>query len=151
MQLTRWNPARDLVNLTEEFDRFNRMIRNAFGEEPFETSLLQSSWSPAVDISEDKDNFYVNVEVPGLKKDDVKISFQDGTLSIQGEKKVEREEKDKNYHRVERGFGKFERFFRIPTNVKVDQIEAKFENGLLNITVPKAEEAKPKEIEVKIK
>ncbi len=151
MTVTRWNPARELLNLTDEFNRINRLIRNVFGtDEARETTLLQGTWSPAVDISEDRDNYYLHVELPGLKREDVKVSYEDGMLTIRGEKKSEREEKDVNYHRIERTFGQFERSFRVPSKILEDRIDARFENGVLMITLPKAEEAKPKEIEVKI-
>ncbi len=147
MTLTRWNPARDLMDIADEM---NRLVSNVFGDATRETSFFKGTWSPAVDISEDRDNFYLHVELPGLKKDDVKISYEDGILTIRGEKKNMREEKDVNYHRLERSFGQFERSFRVPNRIVEDKIAARFENGVLTITLPKAEEAKPKEIEVKI-
>ncbi|RMD92824.1 MAG: Hsp20/alpha crystallin family protein [Calditrichaeota bacterium] len=147
MTLTRWNPARDLLDVAEEMNHF---MNNLFGDTARETSFYKGTWTPAVDISEDKDNFYLNVELPGMKKEDVKVSYEDGILTIKGEKKSEREEKDVNFHRVERTFGMFERSFRVPNKIVEDKIDAKFENGVLTITLPKAEEAKPKEIEVKV-
>lgn len=147
MTLTRWSPARELLEMADEM---NRLMSNVFGDVTRETSFFKGTWSPAVDISEDKDNFYLHVELPGLKKDDVKVSYEDGILTIRGEKKAEREDKDVNYHRIERSFGMFERSFRVPTRIKEDNIEARFENGVLTITLPKAEEVKPKEIAVKV-
>ena len=147
MTLTRWNPARELLDIADEMQR---LVSNVFGDVTRETSFFKGSWTPAVDISEDKDNFYLHVELPGLKKDDVKVSYEDGILTIRGEKKDVREDKDVNFHRVERSFGMFERSFRVPNRILEDKIDAKFENGVLTITLPKAEEAKPKEIEVKI-
>ncbi len=151
MTVTRWSPARDLMNLTEEFNRINRLIRNVFGtDETAERPLLKTSWMPPVDIIEDKDNYYLFVELPGLKRDDVKVDYEDGVLTIRGEKKSQREEKDRTYHRLERTFGQFERSFRVPSRIKEDQIDARFENGVLKITLPKVEEVKPREIEIKI-
>jgi len=147
MTLTRWNPARDLLGIADEM---NRLVDSVLRTDTREASLFKGTWTPAVDISEDKDNFYLHVELPGMKKEDVKVKFEEGLLTITGEKKTEREEKDVNYHRVERSYGKFERSFRVPTQVMNDKIEAKFENGVLQITLPKAEEVKPKEIEVKV-
>lgn len=147
MTLTRWNPARDLLGIADEM---NRLVDSVLRTDTREASLFKGTWTPAVDISEDKDNFYLHVELPGMKKEDVKVKFEEGLLTITGEKKTEREEKDVNYHRVERSYGKFERSFRVPTQVMNDKIEAKFEDGVLQITLPKAEEVKPKEIEVKV-
>ena len=148
MTLTRWNPTRDLLNLNEEM---NRLVQNVFPGETRETSLFKGSWNPAVDISEDDDNFFLNVELPGLTKDDVKVKYEEGVLTITGEKKAEKEDKDRNYHRIERSYGKFERSFRITSQILADKINADFSNGVLSITLPKADEVKPKEIEVKIK
>ncbi|MFQ5864259.1 MAG: Hsp20/alpha crystallin family protein [bacterium] len=146
--LTRRSPTRDFLNLADEMNRF---VRDFFGDDTRETSLFKGTWSPKVDISEDNDNFYLHVELPGIKREDVKVSYEDGLLTITGEKKAEKEEKDLNFHRVERAFGKFERSFRMPTNIINDKIDAQFQNGVLSIILPKAEEAKPKEIEVKVK
>lgn len=148
MYLTRWNPTRDLLDITDEM---NRLVKNVFDSDTRETSLFKGTWNPAVDISEDKDNFYLHVELPGLTKEDVKVKYEEGLLSVTGEKKAEKEEKDVNYHRVERSYGKFERSFRVPSRIVNENIDADFSNGVLTVTLPKAEEIKPKEIEVKIK
>jgi HSP20 family protein len=149
MAITRWSPARDLFNISEEM---NRLVGNVFGPEGTrETSLFKGAWSPAVDISEDNDNFYLNIELPGMKKDDVKVKYEEGMLTVMGEKKSRTEEKEVNYHRVERHYGKFERSFRITSQVLADKISADFSDGVLSIALPKAEEVKPKEIDVKIK
>jgi len=148
MYLSRWNPTCDLLTLTDEM---NRLADTVFRDSARETSLFKGAWSPAVDISEDDDNFYLQVELAGMKRDDVKIRYEEGLLTVTGEKKSEKEEKDVNYHRVERSFGKFERSFRVPTRIVSEKIDANFTNGVLTITLPKAEEVKPKEIEVRIK
>jgi HSP20 family protein len=148
MYLTRWSPARDLIGIADEM---NRLVDTVFKGDARETSLYKGAWSPAVDISEDKDNFYLQVELPGMKRDDVKVRYEEGLLTITGEKKSEKEEKGINYHRVERSYGQFERSFRVPNRIISEKINADFSDGLLTITLPKAEEIKPKEIEVKIK
>ncbi|NIV91844.1 Hsp20 family protein [candidate division KSB1 bacterium] len=148
MTLTRWNPARDFLGIADEM---NRLVNNVFRDDARETSLYRGSWAPVVDISEDNDNFYLHVELPGMKREDVKVRYEEGLLTIIGEKKAEKEEKDVNYHRVERSFGKFERSFRVPSRIINEKIDASFENGVLTVTLPKAEEVKPKEIDVKIK
>jgi len=128
----------------------NRMFSTLFDRDLFETSLRSSAWAPAVDISETADSYEVTAELPGLTKDDVKISYESGVVSIRGEKKQEKEEKGKNYHRMERSYGAFERSFSLPTHVDVNKIEAKFKDGVLTLHLPKAEDARPKEIPIKI-
>jgi HSP20 family protein len=144
MTLVKWNPSRNLLNwgdnLFEDFFNSDRLL-----------SLNREGWYPAVDISEDDDGYHVQMELPGLTKEDVKISFKDDVLHISGEKKVEEKEEKKNYHRYERRYGKFERAFRLHSDVIVDKIDANFKNGVLIVELPKAEIAKPKEIEVKVK
>lgn len=146
--LTRWTPTRDLLNIAEDM---NRLVSSIFGDGGMrEASLFQGTWSPAVDISEDNDNYYVAVELPGLSKEDIKVRFEDGFLTVSGERKSQHERKDVNFHRVERSYGRFERSFRVPAQILADKIDAHFDKGVLTITLPKAEEAKAKEIEVKI-
>ncbi len=146
MSIVRWAPREksvfhDLMNMQSEM---NRLFTNFWNDEPSITN-----WSPSVDIAEGKDEFTVKVELPGIDKKDVKVTVQDNVLMIQGEKKQESETKEKNYHRVERSFGSFARSFRLPSLVKADKIEAQYKDGILSITLPKSEEAKAKEIEVK--
>lgn len=150
MTLMRWNPIRDLA--TEIFDlqkEINRMFDRFFrGFEDEEIRVV--SWSPRVDISETNDEYIVRAEIPGVSKDDVKITIKDDILTISGEKKQEKETKGENFHRVERVYGSFSRSFVLPGSVKVDKVEAKFKDGVLTIKLPKVEEAKPKEIEIKV-
>ena len=103
-----------------------------------------------MDISENDDEFVVRAELPGMRKEDVNVTFVNGALKIEGERKHEKEDQKTNYHRVERAYGKFCRVFQIPDEVKSDKISADFKDGLLNIRLPKAEEVKPKAIDVKI-
>ncbi len=147
MSIVRWSPIRDMLNMQADM---NRMFSTLFDRDLFETSLRSSAWDPAVDISESADSYEVTAELPGLSKDDVKISYEGGVVSIRGEKKQEKEDKSKNYHRIERSYGAFERSFRLPTHVDVNKIEAKFKDGVLTLHLPKAEEARPKEIPIKI-
>lgn len=147
MTLTRWTPTRDFLGIAEDM---NRLVKTMFDDDTPETTYMKGSWTPAVDISEDDNNFYLTVDLPGMVKDEVKVRFEDGLLSITGEKKAETEEKKLNYHRVERSYGRFERSFRVPSRISANKIDAKFDKGVLTVTLPKAEEAKPKEIEVKI-
>ena len=154
MTLVKWNPARELLNVEREFNKLFNSLENRFGlsessseDEEYENAV----WMPLTDISENKDNFVMHLDLPGVKKEDVKISYTDGQLSISGERKQEKESGDSKYHRVERAFGKYYRSFTMPSKIREDKIEAEFKDGQLIITVPKAEEAKPKEIPIKIK
>jgi HSP20 family protein len=127
----------------------NRMVDSAlswpFGEE----ATLNSSWTPACDIFEDKDGIKIVAEVPGLRPEDVKISLENNTLTIRGEKKQVAEEKTERVHRYERSYGAFERSFALPSTVDAEKVAADYDNGLLTITLPTAERAKPREIAVR--
>jgi len=147
MSIVRWRPFRDLVSIQDEM---NRLFDDFFGRPLARTEWTEGVWSPTVDISEDKDNVIIRAEMPGTKKEDVNISIQDNVLTLKGEKKQEKEEKDKNYHRVERSYGSFCRSFQLPTSVKTDKIKANYRDGVLNITLPKTEEVKPKQIPISI-
>jgi HSP20 family protein len=134
------------------FDRFNR----SYGRLPAtqgdvgQQALAIADWAPTVDISETDTEFLIKVELPGVRKDDVKVSIHEGVLTIQGERKMEREEKGKKYHRVERAYGRFARSFVLPENVDQESVGADHKDGLLNVSLGKVEEAKPRSIEVKV-
>ena len=149
MTLVRWRPFRDVTNIQEEMNRMmDRFITpDIFNESEF---MYPSNWHFNVDIAENKDEFEVSAELPGLKKDEIHISFKEGALIIEGERKEEGEEKDKNFHRTERRYGKFCRTFNLGNRVKVDAIDASYKDGVLKVRLPKVEEVKPKEIPVKI-
>jgi HSP20 family protein len=154
MALVRWNPARELTAWPSGLFGLQREMNNMFdsffrGSQDEDTSL--SAWAPAVDIAEHDDAYTVKMELPGVNKDEVKITLESNILTIRGEKKHEKDTKKENYHRIERIYGSFERSFTLPTTVKSDKIDAAYNNGVLQITLPKAEEAKPKQIEVKAK
>ena len=151
MTLIRWTPIRDLA--TEIFDlqrEINRMFDRFFRGFEEEEELKLMKWSPRVDISETDDEYIVRADVPGVSKDDIKITIKDNVLTISGEKKQEKETKNENFHRIERVYGSFTRTFTLPGAVKVDKVEARFKDGVLTIKLPKVEEAKAKEIEVKV-
>lgn len=154
MTLVRFNPVRDMLDIEREFNKMFNSFESRFGitknnddNEEYENAV----WMPLTDVYEDKDNFKMKIDLPGIKKEDVKISYSNGKLSISGERVEEEENKDAKCHRIERTFGKYYRSFNLPENVQADKIDAKFNDGQLSITIPKAEEAKPKEIEVKVK
>ncbi len=135
----------------DEFSKFDSMIDKFFRGGVVDDGTFFSSYTPAVNVAENENTYVVDVELPGISKDEVKITMHENVLTIEGEKKAEREEKGKNYHRVERSFGKFQRSFTLPKNVKSDAIEAEFTNGVLSVSIPKAEEVKAKQIEVKVR
>jgi HSP20 family protein len=161
MAIVRFNPATDLFNLQREMNRlfgdFVPSVRK--DQDEFESAV----WRPMVDVHEDENSYVVDAELPGLKKEDVKINFQDGVLTIAGERKYEREQggqpengggvkvetkKSASVHRMERLYGKFYRSFSFPTQVNPDGINAKFSDGVLTVTVPKAEQVKPRQIQI---
>ncbi|MFH1196651.1 MAG: Hsp20/alpha crystallin family protein [bacterium] len=154
MTLVRFNPVRDLVNIEREFNKMFHQFENRFGmsrskevDEAYENAV----WSPLADISEDKDKYMLQLDLPGVTKEDLKLTIKDGQLCVSGERKYEKETKEKQFHRVERTFGKYYRSFTLPESVKEDKIEAEFKDGQLHINIPKSEEAKPKELEIKVK
>jgi len=144
MTLVKWNPTGNMLNWREN------LLEDFFKNDRFQTPYREN-WYPVVDVNEDDDGYHFQIELPGLTKEDVKISFKDDVLLVSGEKKAGQKEEKKNYHYNERRFGKFERAFRISSDVIVDKIDASFNDGVLMIDLPKAEIAKPKEIEVKVK
>jgi len=155
MSLVRWNPARDLATWPSDLfgvqREMNRLFDNFFRGTDRGDDAALTAWSPAVDIAEHDSEYLVNVELPGVTKEDVKITLESNILTVHGEKKQEKETKKENYHRVERSYGSFQRSFALPSTVKSEKIDAAFNNGVLSIRLPKAEEAKPKQIEVKVK
>lgn len=150
MTLVRWRPTTDLLPLVSNMQREIHQLFDSF----FRGDLRDESsycLQPAVDIIESDDAYEIEAEMPGMTKDDIKVTIEGNVLTIRGEKKQEKTEKGKNYHRTERSFGTFVRSFTIPDSVKTDKIEAKHENGIITITLPKQEEVKPKPVDVKIK
>jgi HSP20 family protein len=131
-------------------DEMNRLFDDFFGGTPARTEWAEGVWSPTIDVSETKDKVMVEADLPGLKKEDVKISVQDDSLIIKGEKRQEKEEKEADYHRVERSYGSFFRSIPLPTPVKKEKVKANYKDGVLKITMPKSEEVKPKEIPISI-
>jgi HSP20 family protein len=129
----------------------NNKLALLYGGVQDDGSFGLSYWTPAVDIVEHANEYVVKVELPGLSKEDVKITLESNVLTIRGEKKQANETKDKNFHRIERAYGLFQRSFSMPMAVNSEKIDAVYQDGILTITLPKAEEAKPKQIEVKVK
>ena len=150
MTLIRWSPRRDLMQFPG-FPEFGDLWDNFFSLRRTGGDMENYRWAPRVNVEENDDAFELTAEVPGMKKEDINIDIRDRTLTIRGEKKIEEEKKDKNYHVCERCYGEFTRTFTLPDNVDIEKIDAKYDQGILMLTIPKREEAKPKEIEVTVK
>lgn len=148
MELVPWRPfGGELSPFRREMDRlWDRFL----SETPF-SRVLREEWVPSMDVSETKDNFVVKAELPGLEAKDVNVTISGDLLTIKGEKKKEEEEKDEQSYCAERYYGSFQRVFRLPTSVQADKVEATFDKGVLKVSIPKVEEAKKKEIDIKVK
>lgn len=148
MTLVRWDPFRELEDMSYRLNRmFNRpSLPQANGKE----TMIVADWAPSVDVSETEGEYQIKAEIPDVKKEDVKVTLEDGVLTIQGERKQEKEEKGKKYHRIERSYGSFVRSFTLPDLVDEEKVKAEFRDGVLNLQLPKSEKVKPKSIEVKV-
>lgn len=144
--LTTWPSFGRLSNLRDEIDRLFEVPLSELAH----TSQLLSGWTPALDLYEDKDNLYVKIELPGMKKEEIDISLHDGCLSISGERKSETKHAEAELYRAERFFGRFQRTVTLPTPVASDKARAQYKDGILTVTLPKTEEAKPKHIDVNV-
>ena len=159
MTLIRWAPLNELSpwhsmdDLALEFTHMQREIDRIFDRvrTGAKDDGQSSFWIPPVDIVERENDYFVRVELPGVNKSDVKITAKNDVLTIKGEKKMEVEKKEDNFHRIERSYGTFQRSFTLPSSVMSDKIEASYNDGILTISLPKSEETKPREIEVKVK
>jgi HSP20 family protein len=139
------------MNPFEEIrEEMNRLFGGFLGRAPMRTTAEEGCiLYPAVDVEDEADKYVLKAELPGLKKDDLKVTVSDGSIVLSGEKKAEHEEKHTGFHRYERCYGKFQRAFMLPTQVDANKIKANFKDGILEIDIPKSAEAKPKEIEIK--
>jgi HSP20 family protein len=148
MAIERWNPFRDIFTLQDRMnDLFSSTLRGC-GEEG--VPATRAGWAPSVDICEDGNNLYLEAELPGMTQKDINVKLENSTLTIQGERKWEKEDKKENYHRVERAYGSFMRSFTVPTSVDGEKVQASYRDGILKVTMPKRPESKPREISVKI-
>jgi HSP20 family protein len=146
---TRWDPFKEMEEISERFNRlFGRFlpVRRESGRE----ALTVADWVPTVDISEDDKEYVIKAEIPEVDKKDVKVTLQDGVLTVQGERKQEKEEKGKKFHRIERSYGKFVRSFTLPEEIAEEKLKAEFKDGMLFVHLPKSERAKSRAIEVKV-
>jgi HSP20 family protein len=152
MAIVRWEPFRDLLSLQ---DRMNRLFHESYrgaapGAANEEDWALGGSWAPAVDIYEQEGNIVLKAELPGIDSKDVDIRLENNVLTLRGERKLDEEVKRDNYHRVERAYGTFTRSFTLPTVVDQEKIKAEYKDGVLRVTLPKREEAKPKQISIAV-
>ena len=145
MAVIRWDPFRDMNTLQDRMNNlFEEVNRGSGSDEP-----STATWSPAVDIFETYDEIVVQVEVPGLLREDIELNLDNNVLSLKGNRKLDKESADENYHRIERSYGSFSRSFSIPTMIKEDDIKADYKDGVLSIALPKTERARPKEIKIR--
>lgn len=144
----RWDPFKELEEISDRFNRiFGRLPARREGDRE---AMTVADWVPTVDITEDDKEYLIKAEIPEVDKKDVKVTVQDGVLTLTGERKQEREEKGKKFHRIERSYGSFVRSFTLPDDVSEEKLKAEFKDGMLLVHLPKAEKPKPKAIEVKV-
>ena len=150
MAIVRWDPFRDLMTIQERMNRlFDQTLSKTRVDD--EEGLTASTWSPAVDIFETADSIVLKAELPGVSRENIDIQVRDNTLTLKGERKFEREVKDENYLRIERSYGAFQRGFSLPAVIQQDKIKATFKDGVLEVSMPKAEVAKPKQVKIEVK
>jgi HSP20 family protein len=146
MALVPWKPFDELTSFRREMDR---LWDRFFSERPA-LDMLEKGWEPTMDITETKSDLIVKAELPGIDPKEIDISLTGDTLTIKGEKQQEKEEKEENYYRIERSYGIFSRTIKLPVTVQNDKIKASYQHGVLKITLPKSEEAKQKQIKIKV-
>jgi HSP20 family protein len=146
--MTRWNPFKDLEEMEKRLSTY--VGRPALRTEAGKEAMTVAEWSPPVDITEDDKEYVIKAELPEMKKEDIKLSVEDNVMSISGERKYEKEEKGKKYHRIERTYGRFMRRFTLPDTADGSTVSAEYKDGVLNVRLSKSENAKPKSIEVKV-
>jgi HSP20 family protein len=146
MAIVRWEPFREFTTLQNEMNRLFNTVFDA--PAPGNGGSTMRRWMPAMDLVETEDNFVLRADLPGMKEDDVKIEFEDGTLTVSGERKAEHESKNEGYYRVERAFGSFSRSLTLPQGIDPEAVTASFNNGVLEVRIPKPEQRKPRRIEI---
>ena len=146
--MTRWDPFQELNWWSDRLNRILGPQTTRTGRPENDEGLTYGSWMPPVDIVEGKDRIKLNVELPGFKEDQVNLTVENGMLTIKGERKFEKDDREENYHRVERSYGTFVRSFTLPTSIDQSRIQADFSDGILHVEMPKREETKPKQIPI---
>lgn len=150
MSVVRWDPFRELEEMSERLNRVFGRTAPARTAEGGKDAITVFDWAPRVDIVETPEEYQIKAELPEVKSEDVKVTVENGVLRIQGERKQEKEDKGKKYHRIERSYGSFLRTFGLPDDVEEAAVRAEFKDGILNVRLHKAAKAKPKAIEVKV-
>jgi HSP20 family protein len=148
--LTRWEPFREFSTMQDRMNRMNRLFRESYSPEGPEDALASTSFAPPVDIYEDEHTIALKLEVPGIDEKDIDVRIEGNTLTVHGERKIEKEEKEENFRRVERQYGSFTRSFTLPSSVDTGQVSADYDRGVLKINLAKKAEAKPKQIKVNV-
>jgi HSP20 family protein len=148
--LTRWEPLREFSTMQDRMNRMNRLFRESYSPQEPEEALTTTSFAPPVDIYEDEHNITLKLEVPGIDEKDIDVRIDNNTLTVHGERKIEKEEKEENFRRVERRYGSFTRSFTLPSSVDPAQVSADYNRGVLKIKLAKKAEAKPKQIKVNV-
>ena len=148
--MTGWDSLRELSAMQDRMNRMNRLIRESYSPEVPEEALTTTTLAPPVDIYEDEHNIILKIEVPGIDEKDIDVRIQNNTLTVHGERKLDKDEKEENFRRVERQYGSFTRSFTLPSSVEPGQVSARCDKGVLNINLAKKAEAKPTQIKVNI-
>ena len=148
--MTRWEPFREFSGLQDRLNRMNRFFHESYNPEVPEEALTTTSFAPPVDIYEDEHTITLKMEVPGIDEKDIDVRIEGNTLAVHGERKLEKDEKEENYRRIERQYGSFTRSFTLPTSVDPTQVSAHYDKGVLNINLAKKAEAKSKQIKVSV-
>jgi HSP20 family protein len=148
--LTRWEPLREFSAMQDRMSRMNRLFRESYSPEGPEEALTTTSFAPPVDIYEDEHTITLKMEVPGIDEKDIDVRLENNTLTVHGERKIEKEEKEENFRRIERQYGSFTRSFTLPSSVDPGQVSANYDKGVLKITLAKKADAKPKQIKVSV-
>jgi len=145
MAIIRWDPFRDMMTFR---DKMNRLFDDSFTGRPDEEGLLQGTWVPSVDIYENESELVLTAEVPGIDEKDIEIKIEDNTLTIKGERKLDKETKEENFHRIERSYGSFFRSFALPHYIDHEKIRAEHQHGVLKITMPKRQDSKSRKVAI---
>ncbi len=148
--LTRWEPLREFSTMQDRMNRMNRLFRESYSPEAPEEALTTTSFAPPVDIYEDEHTITLKMEVPGIDEKDIDVRIENNTLTVHGERKIEKDEKEENFRRIERQYGSFTRSFTLPSSVDPAQVTAHYDRGVLKISLAKKAESKPKQIKINV-
>ena len=148
MAVVKWDPFRDLISIQ---DRMNKLFEQTLSRSRDEEGIAATTWTPAVDIYETPETIVMKAELPGLTRDDLDIQIRENTLTLRGERRFAKDVQEENYLRIERAYGSFQRSFTLPTTIQQENVRAVFKDGVLELTLPKAESAKPKKIAIEVR